>query len=142
MVLILPLLLSWALSGATKVFLYPPYKSSSKGKGKLVDKICPNYTICARFNGGANAGHTVYANGKKYVFHLLPSGMLHSKCTNIIGNGCVVDMEGIFEEMKKLDRDKIEYKNRFFISDRAQIVTKGLRIADAQFEDNKKSNFD
>jgi len=62
--------------------------------------ICPNYNVCARFNGGANAGHTVYAHGKKFVFHLLPSGMLHEKCINVIGNGCVVDIEGIFEEMK------------------------------------------
>jgi adenylosuccinate synthase len=83
----------WGDEGSIKLF------RNLKGKGKLVDIICPNYNFCARFNGGANAGHTVYANGKKYVFHLLPSGMLHEKCVNIIGNGCVVDIEGMFEEM-------------------------------------------
>ena len=90
-----------------------------EGKGKLVDIICPGYNICARFNGGANAGHTVVAEGAEYKFHLLPSGMLHRGCMNIIGNGCVVDIEGMFEEMGPLKENGVEFDDRFFVSDRA-----------------------
>lgn len=87
--------------------------------------------MCARFNGGANAGHTVVADGETYKFHLLPSGMLHEGCKNIIGNGTVVDPVGMFEEMVPLRENNIEFDDRFFVSERAHVVTKGLKLADA-----------
>ena len=93
------------------------------GKGKLVDIICPNYNLCARFNGGANAGHTVLADGVEYKFHLLPSGMLHEGCVNIIGNGTVVDIEGMFEEMGPVKENGFNFDDRFMVSERAQMVT-------------------
>ena len=61
-----------------------------EGKGKLVDFITPNYDIVARFQGGANAGHTLIIEGNKYVLHLIPSGIFRKDCINIIGNGLSV----------------------------------------------------
>ena len=61
-----------------------------EGKGKLVDFITPNYDIIARFQGGANAGHTLIFDGKKYVLHLIPSGIFRNNCINIIGAGVVI----------------------------------------------------
>ena len=63
-----------------------------EGKGKLVDILAKDYDICARFNGGSNAGHTIVVNGEKYAFHLLPCGILYPKCVNILGNGVVVHL--------------------------------------------------
>lgn len=94
-----------------------------EGKGKLVDILSEKYDYCARFNGGANAGHTVVVNKKKYAFHLLPCGILYNSCKNIVGNGVVVHFPTIFEELAQLDRDKVNYSGRLLISDRAHIVT-------------------
>ena len=63
-----------------------------EGKGKLVDILSKDYDVCARFNGGSNAGHTIVVNKIKYAFHLLPCGILYPKCTNILGNGVVVHL--------------------------------------------------
>lgn len=76
-----------------------------EGKGKLVDILAEKYDICGRFNGGANAGHTVHVNGKKYAFHLLPCGILYPKCVNVLGNGVVVNIESMLSELTQLDRD-------------------------------------
>ena len=65
-----------------------------------MDILSKDYDICARFNGGANAGHTVIANGRKYAFHLLPCGMLYEKCLNVVGNGVVVHVGTLMEEME------------------------------------------
>ena len=89
-----------------------------EGKGKLVDILAKDYDVCARFNGGANAGHTVVADGKKYAFHLLPCGILYDKCENILGNGVVAHIPTMFEELAQLDKNGISYKNRLFISTR------------------------
>ena len=70
-----------------------------EGKGKLVDILAKDYDVCARFNGGANAGHTVVAGGYKYAFHLLPCGILYDKCVNVLGNGVVVHVPTLFEEL-------------------------------------------
>lgn len=56
----------------------------------MVDVLAEGYDYCGRFNGGANAGHTVVADGQKYAFHLLPCGILYPSCKNILGNGVVV----------------------------------------------------
>lgn len=74
-----------------------------EGKGKLADVLAQNYDIVGRFNGGANAGHTVVANGKKYAFHLLPCGLIYDHTINLLGNGVVVDLDAMFEELKPLD---------------------------------------
>ena len=71
-----------------------------EGKGKLVDVLAEGYDYCGRFNGGANAGHTVVADGHKYAFHLLPCGILYPTCKNILGNGVVVNLQSMFEELE------------------------------------------
>lgn len=71
-----------------------------EGKGKLVDILAEKYEYCARFNGGANAGHTIVANGKKYPFHLLPCGILYEHTKNVLGNGTVIHLPTMFDELK------------------------------------------
>jgi len=90
-----------------------------EGKGKLVDILAKDYDVCARFNGGANAGHTVIADGNKYAFHLLPCGILYPTCDNLLGNGVVVNIESMFGELKQLDDNGVDYKGRLKISTRA-----------------------
>jgi len=108
-----------------------------EGKGKLVDILAKNYDVCTRFNGGSNAGHTVKVGGVKYAFHLLPCGILYDTCINIVGNGVVVDIAGLFEELKQLDDNNLDYKGRLFFSTRAHLVTSLHKIAD-QRADSKK----
>ena len=72
-----------------------------EGKGKLADVLAGKYDIVARFNGGNNAGHTVVANGKKYAFHLLPCGLIYPHTTNILGNGTVIHLPSLFDELEE-----------------------------------------
>ena len=60
-----------------------------EGKGKLVDILAKDYDVCARFNGGSNAGHTIVVDKVKYALHLLPCGILYPRCMNVLGNGVV-----------------------------------------------------
>ena len=108
-----------------------------EGKGKLVDILAKDYDLCARFNGGANAGHTVVADGHKYAFHLLPCGILYGKCKNILGNGVVVHIPTMYEELAQLDKNGIDYKGRLLISDRAHLVS-GIQIEADGFMETKK----
>ena len=94
-----------------------------EGKGKLVDILAKDYDVCARFNGGANAGHTVVADGNKYAFHLLPCGILYPGCQNILGNGVVVNIGSMFEELAQLDENGVDYQGRLKISTRAHLVS-------------------
>ena len=94
-----------------------------EGKGKLVDILAENFDVVARYNGGANAGHTVIVDGKKFGFHLLPCGVLYQKTQNIIGNGVVLHLPSLFEEIKQVEDAGYECRNRIFISDRAHLVT-------------------
>lgn len=89
-----------------------------EGKGKLVDILAKDYDVCARFNGGSNAGHTIVVDKVKYAFHLLPCGILYPKCKNILGNGVVVHLQTMFDELKQLDENGVDYSNRLLISDR------------------------
>src|SRR6476661_8549809 len=93
-----------------------------EGKGKIVDLLTPNFSIVARYQGGHNAGHTVYVNGQKFVLHLIPSGILHPGVTCIIGNGVVVDPQALFTELDKLKSLGIEVGERLIISDKAHLI--------------------
>ena len=77
-----------------------------------------DFDVCARFNGGANAGHTVKVGDKKYVFHLLPCGMLYQHCVNVLGNGVVIHFPTMFEELKQFEDSKISWEKRLLISNR------------------------
>jgi len=93
-----------------------------EGKGKLVDMLSQEYDVCARVAGGSNAGHTIVVEGKKYKFHLLPSGILNEKATCIIGNGVVIHIPSFLNEMEGLTKSGIDCEGRILISDRAHIV--------------------
>ncbi len=97
-----------------------------EGKGKLVDIIAAEYDIIARGTGGANAGHTVYVPGpegsKKFIFHLLPSGALHDHPTCVIGNGVVVHIPTLIEEIEVLQAADVKTDGRILISDRAHML--------------------
>jgi adenylosuccinate synthase len=93
-----------------------------EGKGKIVDLLTPNFSIVARYQGGHNAGHTVYANGRKFVLRLLPSGILHDGITCVIGNGLVVDPQALFAEIDELAAAGIHVGDRLMISDKAHLI--------------------
>jgi adenylosuccinate synthase len=93
-----------------------------EGKGKIVDLLTPNFSIVARYQGGHNAGHTVYANGRKFVLRLLPSGILHDGITCVIGNGVVVDPQALFAEVDELAAAGIHVGDRLIVSDKAHLI--------------------
>jgi adenylosuccinate synthase len=93
-----------------------------EGKGKIVDLLTPNFSIVARYQGGHNAGHTVYANGRKFVLRLLPSGILHDGITCIIGNGVVIDPQALFSEIDEIGAAGIAVGDRLVISDKAHLI--------------------
>ncbi|MBA3295774.1 MAG: adenylosuccinate synthase [Acidobacteria bacterium] len=93
-----------------------------EGKGKIVDLLTPNFSIVARYQGGHNAGHTVYANGRKFVLRLLPSGILHEGVTCVIGNGVVVDPQALFAEIDEVSAAGVTIGDRLMISDKAHLI--------------------
>jgi adenylosuccinate synthase len=93
-----------------------------EGKGKIVDLLTPNFSIVARYQGGHNAGHTVYASGRKFVLRLLPSGILHDGITCVIGNGVVVDPQALFAEIEEVTAAGVTIGDRLIISDKAHLI--------------------
>src|SRR3954463_12789502 len=93
-----------------------------EGKGKIVDLLTPHFSIVGRYQGGHNAGHTVYVNGTKFVLRLIPSGILHPGIICVIGNGVVVDPQALFAEVDELARAGISIDNRLFVSDKAHLI--------------------
>jgi len=93
-----------------------------EGKGKIVDMLTPHFSAVARYQGGHNAGHTVYVNGKKFVLHLIPSGILHPGVICLIGNGVVIDPQALFAEVEELARGGITVDGRLKISEKAHVI--------------------
>lgn len=93
-----------------------------EGKGKIVDLLSVESDVTARYQGGANAGHTIVFDGKQYILHLIPSGILTNDVVCIIGNGVVVDPLALLEEIKMLDEHGINVRSRLFISSRAHLI--------------------
>jgi adenylosuccinate synthase len=108
-----------------------------EGKGKLVDFITPNYDIIARFQGGANAGHTLIFDGKKHVLHLIPSGIFRDNCINIIGSGVVIDPIALVEEIKLLESHGVNVKPKLRISNKAHLILPTHRVLDKVSELDK-----
>jgi adenylosuccinate synthase len=106
-----------------------------EGKGKLVDILALRYDIVARFNGGANAGHTLVVDGKKYAFHLLPCGILYPGKTNLIGNGVVLHFPTMMKELENLTKNGIDYTGRLKISNRTHVLFDFHQIIDGRQED-------
>ncbi|KAL8933208.1 MAG: hypothetical protein Q9211_005907 [Gyalolechia sp. 1 TL-2023] len=93
-----------------------------EGKGKLTDILCAKASLCARAQGGNNAGHTIVANGQTYDFHILPSGLVNPNCRNLVGSGCVVHIPSFFQELDDLHKKGLDTESRIFLSDRAHVV--------------------
>jgi adenylosuccinate synthase len=95
-----------------------------EGKGKIVDMLAGKMDLVVRFQGGANAGHTVIIGDKQYVLHIIPGGIVSGKATNVIGNGCVVDPIIFSEEVKYLADKGIKVTpEKLVISSQAHLVT-------------------
>lgn len=108
-----------------------------EGKGKIVDLLAPKYDIIARFQGGPNAGHTLVIEGKKYVLHTIPSGIIHENTINVIGTGTVIDPITLQEEIELLKAEGIDAGNRIKISDKAHLIMPTHKLLDKYYELSK-----
>ncbi|MEK7818418.1 MAG: adenylosuccinate synthase [Bacteroidota bacterium] len=102
-----------------------------EGKGKIVDLISDKIDICARYQGGANAGHTVIIGKNQYVLHLIPSGIFHNHVSCVIGNGVVIDPIALMEEINLLKSKKIKIDGRLFISHNAHLIMPYHKLLDS-----------
>ena len=93
-----------------------------EGKGKVVDVLSENASACVRFQGGHNAGHTLVINDKKFVLHLIPSGILRDNVKSIIGNGVVVSIDALITEIDELTLNKISLRDKLFISQNCHLI--------------------
>jgi len=93
-----------------------------EGKGKIVDLLTDKVQVVARYNGGHNAGHTVKANGKTFVLHLIPSGILHEGVLNVMGNGMVIDPVAFEAEIAMLREQGVSVEENLVVSDRAHLI--------------------
>ncbi|MCK5573739.1 MAG: adenylosuccinate synthetase, partial [Bacteroidetes bacterium] len=93
-----------------------------EGKGKVVDLLSGDADIVARYQGGANAGHTVCIGDKQYVLHLIPSGIFHEHITCVIGNGVVIDPTALMDEIEQLAAADVNISGRLLISHNAHLI--------------------
>jgi len=93
-----------------------------EGKGKITDLLSEEADIIVRYQGGCNAGHTVVVGDKQFIFHLIPSGILHPGKRCLIGNGVVVDPESLLQEMENLRKEGVEIDGKLFIDPKTHIV--------------------
>ena len=101
-----------------------------EGKGKIVDFLAEKAKYVVRYAGGANAGHTIVVDGKKYALHQVPSGILYPNKSVFLGSGMVIEPEALFNELKMLSDNGINWEGRVFISDRAHLTLPGYRQMD------------
>jgi adenylosuccinate synthase len=102
-----------------------------EGKGKIVDLICSKVDIVARYQGGANAGHTIQIGDKQYIFHLIPSGILHDNVVCVIGNGVVIEPQALLDEIKMLKDNGIDISGRLYISHKAHLIMPYHKLLDS-----------
>ncbi|MGH2552684.1 MAG: adenylosuccinate synthase [Chitinophagaceae bacterium] len=108
-----------------------------EGKGKIVDYFAKNYDVIARFQGGPNAGHTIYVDGKKIVLHQIPSGIFHGNTVNLIGNGVVLDPVILKKECDLVTSFGADLKKNLFISERTHLILPTHRALDKASELSK-----
>lgn len=108
-----------------------------EGKGKIVDLLSNSYEIVVRYQGGANAGHTVEIGDKKYILHLIPSGILRDNVICVIGNGVVIDPVALLDEIEFLEKQNISVKGRLFISQNAHLIMPYHKLLDSISESGK-----
>ena len=105
-----------------------------EGKGKIVDYFASQYDVIARFQGGPNAGHTLYVGDKKIVLHQIPSGVFHEQTVNLIGNGVVLDAVTLRKEADKVAEFGIDLKKNLFIAERTHLILPTHRALDKAAE--------
>src|SRR5712671_2726289 len=105
-----------------------------EGKGKVVDLFSEKFSVVVRYQGGHNAGHTVFIGDKKFVLKLIPSGILRSGVQAVIGNGVVVDPKALLDEVETLERSGIDVQRRLAISNRAHVIFPFHRIVEKMSE--------
>jgi adenylosuccinate synthase len=105
-----------------------------EGKGKIVDYFASNYDVIARFQGGPNAGHTLYVQDKKIVLHQIPSGVFHEGTVNLIGNGVVLDPVTLKREAATVAQFGVDLKKNLFISERTNLILPTHRALDKAAE--------
>ncbi|MCW3107094.1 MAG: adenylosuccinate synthetase, partial [Segetibacter sp.] len=108
-----------------------------EGKGKIVDFFAPNYDLVARFQGGPNAGHTLYVEDKKVVLHQIPSGIFHQNTINLIGGGVVLDPVTLKRECDLVASFGIDVRKNLYISERTNIIVPTHRALDKASETSK-----
>lgn len=108
-----------------------------EGKGKIVDFLAKDYNIIARFQGGPNAGHTLYVNDKKVVLHTIPSGIFHAHITNVIGNGVVLDPVTFKAECAEVASFGVDLKKSLYISQKTHLIIPTHRALDKASEQAK-----
>lgn len=102
-----------------------------EGKGKIVDILSERFDIVVRYQGGANAGHTVQIGDKQYILHLIPSGILRDGVICAIGNGVVIDPRALLDEIDVLEKNGINIKGRLFISHNAHLIMPYHKLLDS-----------
>ncbi len=108
-----------------------------EGKGKIIDLLSRQSDYIVRYQGGANAGHTVKFGGKEYILHLIPSGILHRGKKCVIGNGVVIDPEALFKEIDTLKKTGIDVNGRLFISEQAHLIMPYHKLIDRLQEEGQ-----
>jgi len=111
-----------------------------EGKGKIVDLLSQDVDIVARYQGGANAGHTIrLPDGREFVLHLIPSGIFHDHVVCVIGNGVVIDPVALLDEIRALEAEGIRVKGRLFISHNAHLIMPYHKLLDKAAEERLAS---
>ncbi len=105
-----------------------------EGKGKLTDLLAEKSDLVVRYQGGHNAGHTIWVNGQKTVLHVIPSGILHSHCLSVIGHGVVLEPENFFNELKSINTVTKVSPENLKVSSSATVITSYHRLLDAARE--------
>ncbi len=108
-----------------------------EGKAKMIDYYTRSSDIIVRYQGGANAGHTVVVKGKKFIFHLVPSGILHPQKICVIGNGVVLDPLQLISELESLEKQGFNIANRILISDAAHLILPYHKALDEAMEESR-----
>jgi len=126
--------------GACMIQLVIGSQWGDEGKGKIVDMMARNADLVVRFHGGNNAGHTVVVNGKKFAFHLIPSGILQKKPTVVIANGVVIDPDVLMEEMAIFEKMGINLKKKLIISPRCHLIMPYHKELDQAYENARGKN--
>jgi adenylosuccinate synthase len=117
---------------ATRTVVVVGAQWGDEGKGKLVDVLAERADWVVRYQGGANAGHTVDIGDASFVLHQIPSGILHAGVRCAIGNGVVLDPETLFTEIDELVKDGVDVEGRLYVSDRAHLVLPYHKLVDAE----------